>query len=179
MVHGGTIESQILRNYYMARLLAVLLADDDQHRVALMQRAFEAAKISNPLIAVPNGKSAISYLRAQGRYRNRKIYPEPCLVLADLSPPVSGGLEILEWARYQSPSRPPPIIVLTHLEGQEDVRKASVLGADGYLIKPRSYDALVTIAKELKQEWLQPRKERALAGRKATKTSAQSGATES
>jgi CheY-like chemotaxis protein len=79
----------------------ILLVEDLADDVLLIRRAFEKAKVINPIHVVPNGEEAISYLNGSGKYANRAEYPLPDLVLLDLKMPGIDGFEVLRWIRQQ------------------------------------------------------------------------------
>ena len=56
----------------------ILLAEDFESDVLLMRRAFEKAKIVNPLQVVGDGEQVVAYLRGEGLYADRERYPLPC-----------------------------------------------------------------------------------------------------
>src|ERR1051325_6120979 len=91
----------------------ILLADDDSSHVMLLQRAFRKAEISLALQVVPDGDTAVSYLRGEGAYADRLKYPAPAMVLLDLKLPRRSGLEVLQWLRIQEKLRRIPVIVLS------------------------------------------------------------------
>lgn len=59
---------------------------------------------------------------------------KPDLVLLDLVMPVKNGFEVLEELKAQ-PNLKVPVIILSNLGQDSDVKKAKVLGAQDYLIK--------------------------------------------
>lgn len=64
---------------------------------------------------------------------------KPDLVLLDLILPKINGFEVLKRIKEDPEIREIPIIVLTNLEGIEDVDRALELGATTYLVK-ENYD---------------------------------------
>lgn len=59
----------------------------------------------------------------------------PDLILLDLILPKINGFEVIKELKKDELTKNIPIIVLTNLEGSEDVEKAITLGAKDYLIK--------------------------------------------
>ena len=64
-------------------------------------------------------------------------YAKPDIILLDIMMPVLNGFEVLKIVRaHQDPVLAKiPIIMLTNLGGDDDVRKARLLGASDYIIK--------------------------------------------
>jgi len=62
--------------------------------IFLVKRAFKKAQIKNPLQVVTDGEEAIQYLRGEGKYANRQIYPWPKLIVMDIKMPRKTGFEV-------------------------------------------------------------------------------------
>ena len=60
---------------------------------------------------------------------------KPDLILLDLILPKMNGFEVLEELKKDPETKEIPVIVLTNLEGLNDVEKAIELGAKTYLVK--------------------------------------------
>jgi CheY-like chemotaxis protein len=132
----------------------ILLVEDDPNDIILIKRAFEKANITNPLQVVENGEEAISYLAGKGRYGDRVKYPLPILILLDLKLPRKSGHEVLEWLRRQPMLKRLTVVVLTSSQQSSDINKAYDLGANSYLVKPVTFDALVEMVKSLNFYWV-------------------------
>jgi DNA-binding response OmpR family regulator len=65
------------------------------------------------------------------------ISEKPDIILLDLILPQKNGFEILTKIRNAPETNNIPVIVLTNLEGSEEVEKALSLGAYTYLVKAR------------------------------------------
>ncbi|HYG36819.1 MAG TPA: response regulator [Clostridia bacterium] len=141
----------------MAEFAPVLLAEDDEHDVFFMRRAFAKAEVPNPLVSVPDGEQAISYLQGQGEFGDRAKHPEPQLLLLDLKMPLVNGFEVLAWINQQPHLRNMiPVLVLSSSAQEGDVQKAFDLGAHEYLVKPGDFNSLVGLVEDIKRRWLQP-----------------------
>jgi CheY-like chemotaxis protein len=132
----------------------ILLVEDDPNDIILIKRAFEKANITNPLQVVENGEEAISYLTGKGRYGNRVKYPLPMLLLLDLKLPRKSGHEVLEWLRKQPMLKRLTVVVLTSSQQSSDINRAYDLGANSYLVKPVTFNALVEMVKVLNFYWV-------------------------
>ena len=127
----------------------ILLVEDDTHDVELMKLAFDHAKSPFSFVSVSDGGEAVKYLTGEGKYADRALFPEPWLVLLDLSMPVMDGFEVLRWMSQQTPSQWPPVIVLSYSRLENDVKLAVQLGAKLYVQKPIDLDAAVAFVKGL------------------------------
>ena len=126
----------------------ILLADDDADEAYLVVRAFREAGIANELLTVPDAEAAIACLEA------RNGHAAPCLALLDQKLPGRSGLEVLEWIRNRSPNPTLPVLLLSASTYESDVQAAYLVGANGYLVKPASYEGCVAMAKAVKDYWL-------------------------
>jgi len=133
---------------------SILLVEDDPNDIILIKRAFEKTRITNPLQVVEDGEEAISYLAGKGPYGDREKYSLPMLILLDLKLPRKSGHEVLEWLCQQPILKRLTVVVLTSSQQSSDINRAYDLGANSYLVKPVTFDALVEIVKTLNLYWL-------------------------
>jgi CheY-like chemotaxis protein len=131
----------------------ILLAEDDRNDVFFMQRAFDKARLSNPLKVVPDGEEAIQYLKGEGKYP-RQSNPFPVILLLDLHLPRKSGFEVLEWLRSQPVLNRLPAVVLAATSEGPDVDRAYRLGANSCLIKPPTPEALKELVERVGAYWL-------------------------
>ncbi|MBW4441012.1 MAG: response regulator [Plectolyngbya sp. WJT66-NPBG17] len=135
-------------------LTPILLVEDNPKDVVLTQRAFRKAQISAPLYAVSDGEKAIAYLSGEAPYNDRVQYPLPALILLDLKLPRRSGAEVLAWLRQQPGLKRIPVVMLTTSREYVDVNQSYDLGANAYIVKPVSFDDLVSILDTLNVHWL-------------------------
>ncbi len=133
----------------------ILVAEDDPNDVFFLRRAFQRAKIDCQILDVPDGQEAVRYLEGTPPYDKRADFPLPRLLLLDLKMPLMGGFEVLEWMRSRVDLAEVPTLVLSSSAHQEDMRRAELLGARGYLVKPTDLNALTDLARDLGNKWLQ------------------------
>lgn len=132
----------------------ILVVEDDPGHAMLIQEAFGAAQLANPLHVVSDGEEAIAYLEGTGPYTDRDAHPLPVLVLLDIHMPKRSGLDVLEWMRGEPDLKRVPVIMLTASEDDGDIDRAYELGANSYLIKPVGFDALLDVVRTLGLYWL-------------------------
>jgi len=78
---------------------------------------------------------------------------KPDLILLDLILPQKDGYEVLSALHTNPVTGATPIIVLTNLEGVEEIEKALSLGARTYLVKTRyTLDEIITKVKAALEE---------------------------
>lgn len=80
------------------------------------------------------GYEMISALDGEIGLRLAKM-KKPDLILLDLILPKMNGFEVLKKLKEEEGTKNIPVIVLTNLEGMEDIDKALELGAKTYLVK--------------------------------------------
>jgi CheY-like chemotaxis protein len=131
----------------------VLQVDDDPNDVFLLQHAWRKMSVPNPIQNVSDGQQAIDYLRGDGIYGDRGLFPYPCLVLLDLKLPYVMGLEVLRWIRQQ-PGPALVVIMLTASGENADIAAAYRLGANAFLTKPSEASKLQEMVKTIKDFWL-------------------------
>jgi len=120
-----------------------------------MQRAFKKAGLSHSLHVASHGDEALDYLAGGGDFADRARYPFPALMLLDLQLPRRSGHEVLEWLRAQAEElRRLPVVVFTSSREPRDINRAYELGANSYLVKPVSFDALLDLVRALEHYWL-------------------------
>lgn len=139
----------------MKSSLPLLLAEDDEHDVFFMRRAFQQAGIENSVHVVRDGQEAVDYLSGSGPSSDRLLFPLPCLLLLDLKMPRMTGLEVLEWLQEQPELRCLPVVMLSASAHRTDIERAYELGANGFLVKPASVEKRVELVKAIKAFWLE------------------------
>ena len=120
-------------------------------------KLLEAALCQCPCFALAHRVAAISelvsYLASSGNFVDKSRYPHPNLVLLDLN--LSGrscGLEVLKWIQVQT-SRDYRVVVFAAAADESECEQAYALGADGFVPKPASADAMVEVLTRI-EGWL-------------------------
>src|ERR1041384_3131904 len=132
----------------------VLVAEDDPNDASLLKWAFSTAGVTAPFEFVHDGQEAIDYLRGVPPFDNRSVHPLPALVLLDLNMPRVGGLEALARVRRETSLATLPVVILTSSWEAEDMRRAHVLGATAYYVKPQDPNQLVSLVQFFAVCWL-------------------------
>ena len=104
----------------------ILIAEDEDVLLKVLKDRFEEAGWH--VTGVSNGKSAVEKLNKAGR----DGYD---VLILDLLMPEMSGFEVLEEIKKNAELVDLPIIVLSNLGGDDDIKKAMKLGADDYFVK--------------------------------------------
>jgi CheY-like chemotaxis protein/DNA-binding XRE family transcriptional regulator len=89
----------------------ILLVDHRSTVAVMMARAFERAKLANPIKIVRDGETGLDYLFGTGRYAKRKP-ARPQLILLVLDLPRMSGQEFLLRVRGDERTRDIPVVPL-------------------------------------------------------------------
>lgn len=110
----------------------ILLVEDDR----FLRKAAEAAlrQAGFAVVTAADGEQALSVARAE----------PPDLILLDVIMPKLQGFEVLAALKHDARTAPIPVLMLSNLGQEQDVRRAMDGGAADYLIKANlSLQALV------------------------------------
>lgn len=135
-----------------AKSITILLADDDADDRLLVHEAFEENHLMNVLETVEDGEELLDYLYQRGKFHEA---PRPNLILLDLNMPRKSGLEALREIKADADLRRIPVIVLTTSKAEEDILRSYDLGVNSFIVKPVTFDSLVTLIKALDSYWFQ------------------------
>ncbi|MFO1497808.1 MAG: response regulator [Verrucomicrobiota bacterium] len=81
--------------------------------------------------------------------QDRTRFPFPSVVLSDLKMPRCTGLELVQWLKQDAELRTLPFIMFSASDQPTDVGSAYHDGANWYLAKPSTFDALVDMLQRL------------------------------
>lgn len=133
--------------------IVILMADDDADDRLLARDALGECKIENELHFVENGEELLDFLRRQGKFANLGDAPKPGLILLDLNMPRKDGREALQEIKSDPLLRTIPVVVLTTSKADTDISRIYELGANSFITKPVSFDALVKVMGDLVHYW--------------------------
>lgn len=134
----------------LGRPAELLLVEDNYGDVLLTSEAFRVAKLSNNLAVAGDGEEALSMLRREGRYADQAT---PDVILLDLNLPRMDGREVLEAIKLDPKLRRIPVIVLSSSKAEVDILKTYDLGANGYIVKPVTFERLQEIVASIESFW--------------------------
>jgi CheY-like chemotaxis protein len=134
-------------------LVEILLVEDSPQDVELTMRAFEKARIINPLHVVSDGIEALDFLFATGSYLHRSCAALPQIILLDLNLPRRSGLEVLRRIKADQLTKEISVIVLTASSRDRDIVESRRLGAEHYIVKPVGFQNLSKVVSNLSLAW--------------------------
>ena len=130
---------------------SILIAEDDADDRYLMKTALEETGISGEVEYVENGVELINYLESIGKEKGDSVYPK--FILLDLNMPKMDGREVLKKMKSHEEYRKIPVIVFSTTKNQMEVKRCYDLGANTYVVKPVSYEILVSTITEICTYW--------------------------
>lgn len=133
------------------RVFQILLVEDHPADVLLTRRAFGKIQTPSALHVAIDGIDAMAFLRREGRYKEA-IRPD--LVLLDLNMPRRDGRAVLRDLKADAQLQVIPVIVLTTSAASHDIHLAYTLHANGYVVKPVSFDDFVSAIEAIEKFWL-------------------------
>ena len=136
----------------IGRPVELLLVEDNPGDVRLTVEALKETKLNNNLTIVKNGVEALAYLRQEGDYTH---VPRPDLILLDLNLPKKDGREALGEIKADENLKRIPIVVLTTSKAEEDILSTYDLGVSGFVIKPITFESLVSVLKTVSKYWFE------------------------
>ena len=136
-----------------ARLVEILLVEDDPHDIELTTRAFQKARVMNPIHVVRDGVEALEFLFATGRHAGRKDAALPEVILLDLNLPGKNGIEVLREIKADERTQRIPVVILTVSSRENDITECRRLGAESYIVKPVRFENFSEVASNLNLAW--------------------------
>jgi CheY-like chemotaxis protein len=133
-------------------LKPILLVEDDTRDLELTLLALERSQLANDVVVLRDGAQALSYLRREDAYADRRE-GNPTVILLDLKLPKVNGLEVLQAVRADPGLRSIPVVMLTSSEQETDVVRSYELGVNAYVVKPVEFKRFVAAIADLGIFW--------------------------
>ena len=137
------------------RRYRVLIVEDEPDDRFLLERVFRKVLGDQGSVhLVADGEEAIAYVRGDGKYADRKLYPFPSFILTDLNMPKVDGFGFLEFLKANPAWNVIPRIVFSSSEDDDDIRTAYLVGATVYHRKPATLERLKECAQHMVDYWI-------------------------
>jgi len=132
----------------------ILAIDDDSNYLMLLEHVWRSTGTNNRIQCVGGGDKAVDYLKGEGEYSDRSRFPYPGLITLDLKMPHGDGFSVLQHLKSRPERQVVPTAILTGSAEPDDVKKAYLLGASCYHVKPNAYGDLGKLLKMILDYWL-------------------------
>lgn len=132
----------------------ILIIEDDANDRLMLERGFRRVGAQAGIQYVKDGEEAMEYLVGAGQFEDRGLFPAPILILLDLRLPKRSGFEVLQCIRGSGDLRRVPVVVLTSSRDSKDIDRAYDCGANSYLVKPPTPQALEEMLRSVNLYWL-------------------------
>ncbi len=118
-------------------LLSVEDSDADFYAIHL---ALQEANIAIQVCRVEDGEQGILFLQRAGKFAGA---PKPDLILLNINMPRRNGFEVLEYIKSTDSIRSIPVVMFTTSTDARERKRALALGAEEFITKHLSFEALV------------------------------------
>lgn len=139
-----------MKNYHST----VLIVDDDANDLLLIEKAFRSIGVTDPIHLINGGREAIAYMLGDGKYADRSVYAYPTFITIDLKMPGADGFAVLQHLKKNPAWAIIPTVILSSSRDLDDIKKAYMLGASSYHLKPHAFDDLRRQLKVLHDYWM-------------------------
>ncbi len=130
---------------------AILLVEDNIKEARLMREVLQENSQGHHLQVAHDAEEAIRILLRKPPHH---VLPRPDLVLLDINLPCRNGIELLNAIKRHPELKSTPVIMLSSSQADCDVAASYAGHANGYLVKPRTYDGLVKLMEQTLSYWL-------------------------
>ena len=136
------------------RPAVLLCAEDDEDDREMIRDAFDALDVGHELTFVADGAELLDVLRPPRCLPATSNRVRPALILLDLNMPRVDGREALREIKADPELRHIPVIVMTTSQAEADITASYGLGANSYIVKPVTFDELISVMRGLERYWL-------------------------
>ena len=126
--------------------LSILLIEDDPDDVELMQEALKGTDTQYTMHVIGEGDGVLPYLEVCKKFPN--------VIILDLNMPKKDGREALKEIKQHPVFKKIPVIIFTTTKNENEIRRCYELGANTYIVKPVSFDALLRVVEDIRSYWM-------------------------
>ena len=131
--------------------ITILLVDDDPDCRLLIRDAIDACKVSNAVYEASNGFEALEFLKRRGKHAHA---PRPGLIYLDLEMPGMDGQATLKAIKADPDLRDIPVVMMTGVCDEAEMKRAAANGANSYTIKPANVEQFLKTVLASTSYWL-------------------------
>ena len=127
--------------------LTILLVDDDDDCRMIVRDAISQCKVSNSVFEARDGVEALRLLRQAGM-------PRPGLIYLDIEMPGMDGQTTLREIKSDPALRDIPVVMMTGVSDERQMRAAAAAGANSYTLKPANAEQFLRTVLASTNYWL-------------------------
>ena len=127
----------------------IILVEDDPDHADLIIEAFGKSIIEKDIIIVRDGMEAMDCFQELSVKWEGQVENKIKLIILDLNLPKVSGMDVLKFLRKNSKYSKIPVVILSTSSNKETIDEAYKNGANGYFVKPASYEEFVEKVKIL------------------------------
>ena len=131
--------------------ITILLVDDDEDCRTLIRDAISECKVGNEVHECRNGREALEFLRRQGPFADA---PRPGLIYLDIEMPGLDGQSLLREIKNDLDLRDIPVVMMTGVADETEMKTAAANGANSYTIKPANVEQFLRTVLASTSYWL-------------------------
>jgi len=146
------MSSRFSQNSADDQAIVILLVDDDPDTRMLIHETISQCKVTNRVYEVSNGQEALDFLNRRGAAFADA--PRPGLIYLDIEMPGMNGQETLKQIKADPRLRDIPVVMMTGVTDEEQMRQAMLNGANSYTVKPNSAELFFKTILEASSYWL-------------------------
>jgi CheY-like chemotaxis protein len=128
--------------------LLILLAEDDPGHGELIQRNLRRSGFLNEVVHVTDGRQALDFIEAQGKFSGRELN-SGILLLLDINMPQIDGVEVLRRLKANPRTEKIPVIMLTTTDDPREIDRCYQLGCSAFITKPVAYEPFIETVRRL------------------------------
>jgi CheY-like chemotaxis protein len=125
----------------------IVVIEDDLDDQMLLTTVFKALDVRNEIVFFKDGEEALVYLRKPGVY--------PFIILSDINMPKLNGFELKQMVHTNEElsDKCIPYLFFTTAVNQKAVYDAYTMSAQGFFVKPSSFDELKATIRVMIEYW--------------------------
>ncbi|MEH6656759.1 response regulator [Leeuwenhoekiella marinoflava] len=127
----------------------ILSIEDNTTDIALMARIFEKRIPDYAIKHISDGETAIDFIESNDFKKQ-----SPKLILLDIKVPKLDGLEVLRHFRKHKEFKAIPVVMMSSSDLNDDKEKAYLLGANSFMVKPKTFLELCETLPALINNWI-------------------------
>lgn len=131
--------------------ITILVVDDDSDCRMLIRDAVAECRVAHRIVELGSGDAALQYLAGVGQ-ASQPV--RPSLIFLDIEMPGINGLETLRRIRRQREWQDIPVVMMTGVCGEREMKQAADYGANSYILKPANAEEFLRTVLASTSYWL-------------------------